>query len=496
MVPYFGDFAENETVYIPFNTFSSDDPTASVTVTDLVDADIKVHKDGGTTEIATDGATVAINFDSVTGNHLITIDTSVHADYSTGSDYLVRIEGVTVDAGTINAWVGMFSIENRFNEVNVTQIEGSDATNQIRDAVVDDATRIDASALNTLSGHDPGDTIGTSTLTEAQVNAQCDAAIETYHLDHLLAADYDPASKPGVATALLNELVENDGGVSKFTANALEEAPTGGSAPTAEEIVNEWETQSQADPTGFHVNVMEVNGTPQTATNIADDLDNIEADTQDLQTQIGTYGAGLANLPWNSSWDSEVQSECTDALNAYAPPTRAELTSDINSIKGSGYIEGSHALDAIGSNASSINTVVNNIETDTQSIETKINTIDGIVDNILLDTNELQSDDVPGLIAALDTVVDGVETKVDTAISDIGSLNDLSAAEVWAVASARTDDYGTLLEQLADWHFNELQIVNEFGTATLRNKADSADLASWTINDDDTNTDRSAVTWS
>jgi hypothetical protein len=43
--------------------------------------------------------------------------------------------------------------------VNATQIEGSDATNQIRDAVVDDATRIDASALNTLSGHDPGEAI-------------------------------------------------------------------------------------------------------------------------------------------------------------------------------------------------------------------------------------------------------------------------------------------------------------------------------------------------
>ena len=30
--------------------------------------------------------------------------------------------------------------------------------------------------------------------------------------------------------------------------------------PTAAAIVNEWETQSQADPTGFHVNVLEVAG--------------------------------------------------------------------------------------------------------------------------------------------------------------------------------------------------------------------------------------------
>lgn len=111
MTSYFGDFAEDDTVLIPFNTFDSNDPQASVTITNLADADIMVHKDGGLTQIATDGATVVIDFDSITGNHLITIDTSAHADYSTGSEYAVRIEGTTVDAGTINAWVGSFSIE-------------------------------------------------------------------------------------------------------------------------------------------------------------------------------------------------------------------------------------------------------------------------------------------------------------------------------------------------------------------------------------------------
>jgi len=125
---YLGDFAEDQTVYIPFNTFTSDDPQASATITNLADADIKVHKDGSTTEIVTDGATVAIDFDSVTGNHLITIDTSAHADYAVGSDYLVRIEGTTVDGGTINAWVGSFSIENRFKDVNVVTVSGTAQT--------------------------------------------------------------------------------------------------------------------------------------------------------------------------------------------------------------------------------------------------------------------------------------------------------------------------------------------------------------------------------
>lgn len=47
----------------------------------------------------------------------------------------------------------------------------------------------------------------------------------------------------------------------------------------------------------------------------------IEGQTDD----IGVAGAGLTAVPWNAAWDAEVQSECTDALNAYDPPTKAEL---------------------------------------------------------------------------------------------------------------------------------------------------------------------------
>jgi hypothetical protein len=48
--------------------------------------------------------------------------------------------------------------------------------------------------------------------------------------------------------------------------------------------------------------------------------------------EIGAAGAGLSNITWNADWDAEVQSEVTDALNAYDPPTRAELTSDIGTV--------------------------------------------------------------------------------------------------------------------------------------------------------------------
>lgn len=65
-------------------------------------------------------------------------------------------------------------------------------------------------------------TVGTifgTALTQLQT-ASNDAMV-ALHLDHLLAQNYDPASKPGNATSLLNELIESDGGVSRFTANAL-----------------------------------------------------------------------------------------------------------------------------------------------------------------------------------------------------------------------------------------------------------------------------------
>jgi len=61
---------------------------------------------------------------------------------------------------------------------------------------------------------------------------------------------------------------------------------------------------------------------------------DIETDTQDLQTQIGTAGDGLTGVPWNAAWDAEVQSECTDALNAYDPPTKAELDTAESNIRG------------------------------------------------------------------------------------------------------------------------------------------------------------------
>lgn len=38
--------------------------------------------------------------------------------------------------------------------------------------------------------------------------------------------------------------------------------------------------------------------------------------TGDAFARIGAAGAGLTDVPWNASWDAEVQSECADAITA------------------------------------------------------------------------------------------------------------------------------------------------------------------------------------
>ena len=58
------------------------------------------------------------------------------------------------------------------------------------------------------------------------------------------------------------------------------------------------------------------------------DIAAIKAETALILTDtavIGALGAGLTAVPWNAAWDAEVQSECTDALNAYDPPTKTEM---------------------------------------------------------------------------------------------------------------------------------------------------------------------------
>jgi len=100
---------------IPFNAFTSNDPAASATITDFANTDVHIHKNGSLTQRASSaGVAIDIDVDAITGGHWVTIDLSDNTDagfYVAGSEISVRIEGVTIDGATVNAFIGAFSIE-------------------------------------------------------------------------------------------------------------------------------------------------------------------------------------------------------------------------------------------------------------------------------------------------------------------------------------------------------------------------------------------------
>lgn len=114
-------------------------------------------------------------------------------------------------------------------------------------------------------------------------------------------------------TDKLDDTLEDDGGTYRFTTNALEQAPTGGSAPTAEQIADEVETRSLTvgtnnDKTGYGLADGAI-----TAAKIATDAIDADALSADALAEI------------NATVDT--------ALADYDGPTHAELVSEINSVQ-------------------------------------------------------------------------------------------------------------------------------------------------------------------
>ncbi len=113
---YVGSRVVGTTVYLPFHTFNA--AGASVTITGLATSDIKIYKDGSTTERAsTSGFTLldtdGIDFDGITGLHGVKIDLSDNTTagfYAAGSHYDVAIASITTDSQTLNFWLASFDI--------------------------------------------------------------------------------------------------------------------------------------------------------------------------------------------------------------------------------------------------------------------------------------------------------------------------------------------------------------------------------------------------
>lgn len=129
----------------------------------------------------------------------------------------------------------------------------------------------------------------------------------------------------------LADLTEDDGGTPRFTANTLEQAPTGGSAPTASAIADEVQTRTIAAVTT--VNGLAANTVTASAL-AADAVAEVwAAGTRTLTAGTNIVLAkGTGITGFNDLSAAQVNAEADTALSDYDPPTRAELTSDVNSV--------------------------------------------------------------------------------------------------------------------------------------------------------------------
>jgi len=387
------------------------------------------------------------------------------------------------------------------NDISTAQV------NAEVDTAISDAALATAASLATVDTNvdailvDTGTTIpaqitGLNDLSAADVNAEVDTALADIHLDHLLAVDYDPATPPGTATALLNELIESDAGVSRFTVNALENGPTGSGA-SAESIADAvWDEalsghttagsagKAVADVETDATAVLEDTGTTipaliaalndlseaqvnaqvdtaiadaalATAANLATVDGIVDAIFVDTATTIPALIAALNDLS-----AAQVNAEVDTALADYDGPTKAELDAGLAAL-----------------NDPTAAAIADAVLDETLSGHTTAGTLGKAVSDIEADTNELQTDDVPSLIAALN----------DVSVSDILTTQMTEAYAADGVAPTLAEAIFIIQQTIGDFAID--------GTTISVKKLDgSTEAATYTLDDAQSPTSRTRTT--
>ena len=123
----FGVVHPGTLLVIPFATYDSNDPAASVTITGLATSDIEVYKDGSNTARTSDSGYALLGGDGVdefgTGIHGVSIslaDNTQAGFYASGSQYFATIASITVDAGVVNAITATWRIGYEDAVLNTT----------------------------------------------------------------------------------------------------------------------------------------------------------------------------------------------------------------------------------------------------------------------------------------------------------------------------------------------------------------------------------------
>lgn len=173
------------------------------------------------------------------------------------------------------------------------------------------------------------------------------------------------------------------------------------------------------------------------------DLDTAStAQTGDSFARIGADGAGLSAVPWNASWDAEVQSECSDALTAY----NAVATTDLP----------------------------------TNFVDMSITATTGLVDITQAAADKAWST-TTRILTASTNFNDISPAEVNAEVVDVLETDTHAEPSSVPAATSSLKDKITYLFTLA-----RNKMTQTSTTTTLRNDADSANISTSTVSDDGT----------
>jgi len=320
-------FLKQSTAYtFRFGPFldDTDGKTAETGLT-ISQADVRLSKNGG--NFAQKNESSSSSHDEI-GYYIVVLDTT---DTNTVGELLVAVHesgalpvfktfqvvetdiyaAIYADSATMAASVASI-LEDTGTTIPATIATVDTVVDAVK--VVTDAISSNGSGLSAVPWNSSWD---------AEVQSEVADALVAIGLDHLVSASV--AGGDIVDNSIIAKLVSKESTADwddfvnttdslqalRDRGDASWTTGGGGSAPTAAAIADAvWD-----EATSGHTS----SGT--FGEQVKTDIDAILVDT----AEIGSAGAGLTAVPWNASWDAEVQSEVADALAAYDPPTKAEM---------------------------------------------------------------------------------------------------------------------------------------------------------------------------
>lgn len=202
-----------------------------------------------------------------------------------------------------------------------------------------------------------------------------------------------------------------------ITAAAIAADAIGASELAADAVT---EIQSGLATSANQTTILSRLGTPTdlgSGANLSANLVDIEGQTDD----IGSAGAGLSAIPWNSAWDAEVQSEVQDAIEANNLDHLVGTATGIPSVPAGTY------LDQIMDDGTA------NYDRTTDSLQAIRDRGDSAWDTADVSALALQAsvDDLEGrLTAARAGYLDNLSAGAVATAASIAALNNISPAEV------------------------------------------------------------------